>query len=144
MEMRGKVAKIEFFEFWKTAIFRQTMDKNRGQSVHLKKDRHIVIELNSIFSQFLTQNFVFVLIFAGQEGQKLSQFPGVAKIETNTLTNESEGFHEKAKTQVHVLRAKLPGMSALPGSRVCLPSDPLLRRIQKKEAKAVPKLGSCN
>ena len=72
MEMRGKVAKIEFFEFWKTAIFRQTMDKNRGQSVRLRKDRHIVIELNSIFSQFSMQNLVFVLIFAGQEGQKLS------------------------------------------------------------------------
>ena len=54
------------------AIIRQTMDKNRRQSVRLRKDRHIVIELNSIFSQFSMQNLVFVLIFAGQEGQKLS------------------------------------------------------------------------
>ena len=48
VEMRGKVAKIEFFEFWKTAIFRQTMDKNRGQSVRLRKDVHIVTLNNSI------------------------------------------------------------------------------------------------
>lgn len=74
-ETRRKVAKIQFFRFWKTAIFRQTMDKNRGQRVHYKKDVHRVIELNSIFSQFLMQNFVFLLILAGQEGQKLREIP---------------------------------------------------------------------
>ena len=60
-----------FLAFRKMPSLDRQKDKILGQSVHLKKDRHIVIELNSIFSQFLMQNFVFALIFAGQEGQKL-------------------------------------------------------------------------
>ena len=59
------------------------MDKNHGQSVRLRKDVHRVIELKSISSQFLTQNFVFILIFAGQEGRILRIIPQHCKIENN-------------------------------------------------------------
>ena len=50
VEMRGKVAKFRFFEIWKSAISRQTMDKIRRQMVRFKKDVHIVIGLNSNYS----------------------------------------------------------------------------------------------
>ena len=55
--MGGKVAELRFFEIWKNAISRQTMDKNRGQSVHYKKDVHIVAPRNSLFREIMRVDF---------------------------------------------------------------------------------------
>ena len=51
-------------------------DKNLRQSVHLKKDAHIVAPNNSIFSEILRVNFELFCDFAGQERQKLRIIPG--------------------------------------------------------------------
>ena len=57
VEMRGKVAELRFFEIWKTAISRQTMDKILRQCVRLRKDVHIVAPKNSLFWEIMRVDF---------------------------------------------------------------------------------------
>ena len=60
-------------EKW-TSLDRQS-DKILRQVVRLKKDKYIVIEHNSTFSQFLAQNFELFLIWVCPESQILRVIP---------------------------------------------------------------------
>lgn len=116
------------------------MDKNRGQSVHYKKDVHRVIELKSISSQFLTQNFVFLLILAGQEGRILRIIPQHCKIENTpggpVAHGVLPGVHPPEifpEIGQHDLAVHLP---MNPAAKVCIYAVQFRARVQIRDSAA--------